>query len=253
MNTLHLTLVPRDTMTSRFLNVVLFGETGSGKSAVINLLAGKTVAPTSSDIDGCTKVNQAYPLVINGVSYTIWDTVGLEQPVMGDVGHLNAIEQVCELIRDLSKTSGINLFLFCHRRGRITTTAQRNYVLLYEAVCRKSVPLAVVVTHLEQEERMEDWWDQNAVIFEQRGIEVFGHACVTTLAVDPKSQESKETLERLLGRHDSNGRYRMSTVKPAEVKETDLVKVLRKRCGLREYHASRIAQILAGADRTELT
>ena len=245
---LNLTRVPRGTMTSRSLNVVLFGETGSGKSAVINLLAGKVVAPISSDIDGCTKANQAYPLVLNGVSYTIWDTVGLEQPVMGDAGYLYAIEQVCELIKDLSKTSGVDLLLFCHRRGRITTTTQRNYTLVYEVVCRKSVPIGIVITHLEQEKRMEDWWDQNAVIFQQRGIGIFGHACVTTLSVDPKTQESREAIERLLGGHDSNGRYKMPTERSAglsEVTEKDLMKVLGERCGLREYHACRVAQILA--------
>lgn len=234
-------------MTTRSLNVVLFGETGSGKSAVVNLLAGKVIAPTSSDIDGCTKTNQAYPLILNNESYTIWDTVGLEQPMMDNAGYLYAIEQVCQLIKDLSKTGGVDLLLFCHRRGRITTTTQRNYRLLYEVVCRKSVPIAIVITHLEQEKRMEDWWDQNAAICQQRGIEVSGHACVSTLSADPRMQESREAIMRLLGSHDSNGRYRIRTERSggSELKGRDLMKDLGERCGLREHHACRIAQILA--------
>ena len=78
--------------------------------------------------------------------------------------------------------------LFSHHQGRITT--QKNYALLYEMACRKSVAIAVVITHLEQEECMEDWWDQNAEIFDWRGIKFYGHACVTTLSEDSKMQES---------------------------------------------------------------
>ena len=229
-------------MDDNSLNVILFGETGSGKSSVINLLAGKEVARTSPDIDGCTKVYQPYPLVVNGVSYTVWDTVGLDEPMVGNTGYLRSIEQVCKLVRDLTKAGGVDLLLFCHRQGRITTITQKNYALLYEAACRESVPIAVVITHLEQEERMEDWWDQNAEIFDQRGVKFCGHACVTTLSEDPKMQESREAIEGIFKILDSNERHGM----PAELmKGEDLVRILRERCGLREPHARSVARILA--------
>ncbi|KAF8552002.1 P-loop containing nucleoside triphosphate hydrolase protein [Imleria badia] len=224
-------------------NVILFGETGAGKSSVVNLLAGKEVARTSPDIDGCTKACHPYSLIVNDVSYTVWDTVGLDEPMIGDTGYLRAIEQACKLVRDLTKAGGVDLLLFCHRQGRITTITQKNYALLYEAACRKSVPIAVVITHLEQEEHMEEWWEQNADIFEQRGVKFCGHACVTTLPDDPKMQESKEAIERILKTVDSHGGYRMAT--ESEVKGKDLVRILRERCGLREHDAYRVAQILA--------
>lgn len=233
-------------MARRSLNIILFGETGSGKSSVINLLSGKVVAETSSDIDGCTKAYQPYTLILNGRSYTVWDTVGLEEPMMSATGYLHAIEQVCKLKKDLSKAGGVDLLLFCHRQGRITTNTRKNYALLYEVVCRKSVPIAAIITHLEQEKRMEDWWDQNAAIFMDRGIKVFGHACVTTLLDDPKMGESREAIERLLGMHDNGGRYRMFTAETAEleVEGRDLVAELRQLCGLRGHDARRVAQIL---------
>jgi tRNA U34 5-carboxymethylaminomethyl modifying GTPase MnmE/TrmE len=229
-------------MERRSLNVILFGETGSGKSSVINLLAGKEVARTSPDIDGCTTAYQPYPLIVNGVSYTVWDTVGLDEPMVGNTGYLRSIEQVCKLVRDLTKAGGVDLLLFCHRQGRITTITQKNYALLYEVACQESVPIAVVITHLELEERMEDWWDQNAEIFDQRDIKFCGHACVTTLSKDPKMQESRGAIERMLKTLDSNERHGM----PAElVKGKDLVGILRERCGLREDHARSVARILA--------
>ena len=103
----------------------LFGETGSGNSSVVNLLAGKEVSRTSPGIDGCTEALAS-----------------------------------CNLVRDLTKAGGVDLLLFCHRQGRITTITRRNYAPFYEVVCRQPVPIAVVITHLEQEERIEDWWDQ---------------------------------------------------------------------------------------------
>lgn len=227
-------------------NVILFGETGSGKSSVVNLLAGKEVAQTSPDIDGCTKACHPYSLVVSGISYTIWDTVGLDEPMIGDTGYLRAIEQVCKLVRDLTKAGGVDLLLFCHRQGRITTITQKNYALLYEVACRKSVPVAVVITHLEQEKRMEDWWDQNADIFEQRGVMFCGHACVTTLPDDSKNQESKEAIERVLKIVDGNERYRMPAESESGVNGKDLIRILRERCGLREHAVQRVVQILAG-------
>jgi len=230
-------------MEGRSLNVILFGETGSGKSSVVNLLAGKEVARTSPDIGGCTTACQPYSHIVNGVSYTIWDTVGLDEPMGDGAGHLRSIEQVCKLVRDLTKARGVDLLLFCHRQGRITTITQKIYALLYEVACRKSVPIAVVITHLEQEERMEDWWDQNAEIIERRGIKFCGHACVTTLSEDPKMQESREAIERILKTLDSNGRHGMPA--ELEVKGKDLVTILRERYHLGEHHAHRVAQILA--------
>lgn len=231
-------------MAGRSLNIILFGETGSGKSSVINLLAGKQVAQTSSDSDGCTKAYKPYPFIVNGRTYTVWDTVGLEGPVTGLTGYLPAIEQVCKLVRNLLKAGGVDLLLFCHRQGRITASTRKNYTLLYEVLCRKSVSIAAVITHLEHEKRMEDWWDQNATIFEDKGIKVFGHACVTTLPGDPKMRQSREAIERLLRMHDSTGRYAIPIEKVAEERK-DVVGDLRQLCGLREHDARRVAQILA--------
>lgn len=228
------------------LNVVLFGETGSGKSSVVNLLAGKEVAKTSPDIDGCTKTSKPYSLVLNGESYVIWDTAGLDEPMMGDTECLHAAEQVCKLVKDLVKAGGIHLLLFCYRQGRITTITQKNYALVYEVACRKSVPIAIVVTHLEQEKCMEGWWVQNAEIFEQRGIKFCKHACVTTLSGDLKVQESREAIRRLLKGLKSDGRYRIPSEELVEsdLKGENLVRILRERCGLREHDTHRVAQIL---------
>ena len=74
----------------------LFGETGSKNSSVVNLLAEKEVSRTSPDIDGCTEACEPYSLFVNGASYTVCDTVGLDEPMAGDTGYLRSIVQPCQ-------------------------------------------------------------------------------------------------------------------------------------------------------------
>ncbi|KIK15328.1 hypothetical protein PISMIDRAFT_328817, partial [Pisolithus microcarpus 441] len=78
-------------MISNTLNVILFGETGVGKSSVINLMAGSLVAEVSSDLGGCTMNSTDYKVTIGSRKITIWDTVGLEEPEMGVNGYYLAI------------------------------------------------------------------------------------------------------------------------------------------------------------------
>ena len=184
--------------TPEALNIILFGETGVGKSSVINLLAGKPVAKVSSDVEGCTLQSTKHSLSLRGTEVRIWDTVGLEEPTMGINGYLSAIEKAYMLIHELGSAGGVDLLLFCIRGSRITATTQGNYRLFHEVLCNKEVPIAVVVTNLEREVEMEDWWIRNEKYIEMYGIRSVGHACVTGVEEDEKYDKSKDTLHNLL-------------------------------------------------------
>ncbi|KIK27898.1 hypothetical protein PISMIDRAFT_674209, partial [Pisolithus microcarpus 441] len=142
-------------MSSNSLNIILFGETGVGKSSVINLIAERSVAEVSPDADGCTMNSTDYQFTIGSRKITIWDTVGLEEPQMGINGYYTAIVKAYSLIQKLSKAGGVDLLLFCIRGNRVTATTQSNYRLFYEVLCDKQVPIALVITHLEREHKME--------------------------------------------------------------------------------------------------
>jgi predicted GTPase len=45
-------------------NIVIFGQTGAGKSSIINMLAGKPVAEVSECASGCTSSNKRYSIRI---------------------------------------------------------------------------------------------------------------------------------------------------------------------------------------------
>ncbi|KAF9230626.1 P-loop containing nucleoside triphosphate hydrolase protein, partial [Melanogaster broomeanus] len=258
-------------------NVIVFGETGVGKSSVVNLIAGKEVAKVSSSVDGCTMSSTPYPVVLSDRKICIFDTVGLEEPQMGVNGYLAAIEKAYRLIQSLGKAGGVHLLLFCMRGGRITATAQSNYRLFCEFLCNKQVPIALVFTGLEKEERMEDWWERNAKIVESYGIRGVSHACITavrdnTSGQDYKYQESARMVRELLtkyAREDNAfllesqiwiavfGRKLMGLItKKRNPKQKDIVKVLTKRCKFDPETANKIAETItqgeealrAGAD-----
>jgi GTPase Era involved in 16S rRNA processing len=250
---------------TKSLNIILFGETGVGKSSLVNLIAGSEVAQTSGDSDGCTMTYRPYIFQVHGISYTIWDTRGLDraETMMETKGYLAAVEQAYKLIQNLTALGGVDLLVLCHRAGRITTTTQSNYRLFYEVLCESNVPIALAITFLEHHTRMEDWWKQNVGVFERHEMKPAGHACVTGLSEHSMSQESRLAIENMLGQHDDNGRYnmppgrwfaqflrRLATFRgcpcPNGLKKGELEDFLRKRCGLGVRDARDVAGVIVG-------
>ena len=68
-------LSPHDHEMAERMNVVLFGESGSGISSTINLLLGSDVAAVSDRAIGCTFDFQMH----EAGGYNYYDTVGLSE------------------------------------------------------------------------------------------------------------------------------------------------------------------------------
>jgi predicted GTPase len=181
-------------------NIVLFGQAGAGKSSLVNLMAGKDVAHTSSDLTCCTLHWQEYPIQFDGASYNVFDTVGLEEPQLGIPQYLDAVENSYTLIQNLERQGGIDLLLFCMRAGKLSTTLQTNYRLFHEFLCNKKIPVVVVITYLENEAgEMDAWWTRNEYIFREREVHVAGHACITAVKGNyPERYEQSQTAIRKL-------------------------------------------------------
>ncbi|KAF8844629.1 hypothetical protein BDN67DRAFT_962542 [Paxillus ammoniavirescens] len=163
-------------MTSR--NVIIFGETGAGKSSVVNMVAGADVAKIASTSTGCTFQSSPYPVMITGSLFTIFDTAGLNEGDPKTINKSNAIRQLYQLITSLK--GGVSLLLFCMRAPRIKDSQVQNWRLFQEIICAGKVPIAIIITGLENEEgSMDNWWVENRDNFEHNDMRAAGHACVT--------------------------------------------------------------------------
>lgn len=157
-------------------NIVVFGETGVGKSALINLIVGKDVAASKSSAKGVTLESASYPAIIEGTTFTLHDTAGLDEWKGGGVSSRDAITGLYNLMHNLE--DGVSLLIYCIRGPRIKENTVNNYRMFYEALCQRKVKIVAVILGLENENPMDSWWDENGSTFEEFGMWLDGHACV---------------------------------------------------------------------------
>lgn len=189
-------------------NIVIFGEAGAGKSSVINTIAQKQLAKTSNDAHGCTSTAQRYPVEISGQKFVLFDTAGLGEGSPGSVPDAEAKRQLknllCRLMSSTSPSGGIDLLVYCVSSTTARSAIIRAYDMFYSKVCKKKVPIVIVITRLEDETNMESWWDKNRG--KLKSMHFAGHACVTALQEYPgipddhirRIAESSDTLRNLL-------------------------------------------------------
>ena len=182
-------LVEQFSRPHRPFNVVFFGETGAGMSSVINLIAGHSVANVGTGAKTCTLASHPYKISTGIQQFLIWDTMGLNgASSMYDTGG-RATRNAAQLIHDLSEKGGVDLLVFCKRSRNLTKPEVNCYMFFKEFLCEGQVPVAVVVTHLECEACMEDWWIRNDPYLRDSLGDVVGHACITSLTSDHPFRE----------------------------------------------------------------
>jgi hypothetical protein len=110
---------------------------------------------------------------------------------MDSASYLDALVKAHELIVSLKNKGGIHGLLFCIKGGRVSRTMQQNYRLFYEFLCQEKVPLALVVTNLENEVNMDDWWTRNKAHVEKSGVIPVTQVCITTIKGHQNAHENR--------------------------------------------------------------
>ena len=98
------------------VNIVIMGQSGNGKSTIVNAIMGKKVAETGKGGAVTTK-NQMYSTsyILDGTSYelNLYDTVGLELSEATTRSTLKGIEKQLQKARRTASLSNINIVWFC--------------------------------------------------------------------------------------------------------------------------------------------
>ena len=168
------------------------------------MIAGKHITQTSNNAVGCTFRSQCYQILLDSFNVNLWDTAGLDEGTEGTVPAKQAENSLKAFLRQITRWNGIDLLLYCVRGTRVRQALLRNYNIFYAAICRKKVPVALVVTGLENYEGdMEGWWIENEKDLMKHGMRFDAHACVTTIhsdhpAIQDRLKQSRETLRYLV-------------------------------------------------------
>ena len=148
-----------------------------GKSSVVNMLPGGAEAAVNSDAKGVTFRHERYVKDIGGCHFNIFDTVGLNEGYKGTVSAPRAIEGLYRLMRGLD--DGVSLLVYVVRGPRLKKSVRDNYEMFYEIFCEKEVPIVLVITGLDYEENMDDWWKRSEAAFGKEKMWFSGAACIT--------------------------------------------------------------------------
>ena len=158
------------------------------------MVLGEDKARMSNGALGCTFETAEYVTQIDGVTYRLWDTAGLNEGKFGTVTGADAVARIFHLIQKLK--DGVHLLVFCIRVPRIHDTAARNYQIFSDGLCASKVPTVIIMTGLENEEPMDEWWEENKTQFTRMGMSFNGHACITATKGKFKTSLGAHTFEK---------------------------------------------------------
>ncbi|KAG2342558.1 hypothetical protein BDR05DRAFT_860445, partial [Suillus weaverae] len=161
-------------------NVLLFGETGVGKSAIINLIMGRDVAQTSPDAATCTLQHTFHEVTLGDCRLKLWEVSSIDK--MSFFRALFAKWRLKKSYKKLSRDDRVYLLLYCMRGSRAQRALISDYKFFTDIVGLPTVAVAAVVTSLEDYPKdMDKWWTNNKDNLERLGMRFSAHACITSL------------------------------------------------------------------------
>jgi len=157
-------------------NVLVIGETGVGKSALINLIVGMEVATTSDSAEKCTFTVDKY----HYGSFCLFDTVGFNDAE--EKNPKETLKNLAKLAKDV-RDEGISLIIYVMEKGRITAVSKKNYLFDFfvNTVCDAEVPVLLVITHCEDDQDLGMWYKSQQEIFKIHGMVFAGVVCGCTM------------------------------------------------------------------------
>ncbi|KAI6011283.1 P-loop containing nucleoside triphosphate hydrolase protein [Pisolithus marmoratus] len=184
------------TMDDAVLSVMVLGEIGVGKSSVVNLITREDIAKVSADTEVCTRFTTRHEVTVESMKVHIWEVSGFNRP-KEDLKR-NATDFKERLGPILEAKASIDVILLCMRGQKLTVVTERIFKLI-DDIFGQSIPIVLVINHLEREEEMEDWWTRNR---DKLGASMsrtrHRHVCVTGLQDEEYQEKSRKSREELV-------------------------------------------------------
>ena len=149
------------------VHVALVGNTGVGKSTLVNVLKGRKIAEVNNNVRPCTTRTMQHEVVAGDTRYCIWDTRGLNEGSEKAALHTRALKLariIPDAERELKKflrgnNPGVNLVLLCIDARKIRVNVHwKIYNKIYADFCEKGLKVAVVVTQMgERDFKSSEW------------------------------------------------------------------------------------------------
>jgi len=179
------------------LNVLIVGETGVGKSSIIDLIMGQNV----TDMPGASLSmlkHTTYEINLEGRRFKLWEVSSLAS--MGFLRRIYAKWQLKKSYKKLYEGSGVFLLLYCMRASRIPAALPRDYKCFTSIVGPTSgVPIFAVINGLEGSlNTMDDWWTEKQQALGHLGMHFSKHACITSLPDNLDTLRSYEAIRSLI-------------------------------------------------------
>ncbi|KIK70100.1 hypothetical protein GYMLUDRAFT_541773 [Collybiopsis luxurians FD-317 M1] len=193
--------------------IIIFGPPGSGKSSVISmLLEDDSNSPIDSNLPslqiaqnyGCNPTpfyHKSYEVSICEFTYLIYDVTGVAEDTPNFTSSAT-FQNLQNLVRNLA-LNGPSLLILCVRGPEIKRNTKRNFHLFFDGIFNKEIPIALVVTGLEDEKpTMESWWARNNNVLNKFRIRFSAHACITASRhAQERYFDSRNALKSLIVQH----------------------------------------------------
>ncbi|KIK90578.1 hypothetical protein PAXRUDRAFT_672975 [Paxillus rubicundulus Ve08.2h10] len=139
------------------------------------MITGRNAAPESSHGRGEILPFEWSHISIPQDDINLWSVAGLDD---GDEAvSTPLVEKNLKLfLEEINLTAGIDLLVFCMRAGKAKFAHVRNYNVFYAAICRKKVPVVIVVLGSSADEHT--WWKRNEGGLREKGMRFEKHVYI---------------------------------------------------------------------------
>lgn len=163
----------------------------------------------SPDAAPCTVESDSYEFEMDGRTYRLWDTPGLNKPsgFLKSVFGRRATSTTGSIKKFLQKRHQdreFDLLVLCVQGGRTSEGMSRAYEMFCLATRQIGIPVVIAITCLEKmQPTMDVWWDRNEGSLGNLGLIFDGQACITCLLDHHRRPASQREIRLLISKEYS--------------------------------------------------